>query len=114
MCADTVLRARVRIQRGGLIQALKFLKRVRSRSDHVSLSYDGRSILIDCNRCKAEIEAVGNWNLLVTLPRVNFMELMRLTKLLPETVEMTVNDSCLQVHTWSFETESIIDMKAPR
>ena len=111
MRVDSELRAGVRVERDALMQALEFLRRSRARAVRVSLSYDGRSILVDCDRCKTEVAAEGTWELLVTLRRTHFMALLRVAKFLPQTMEMVVADSRLRVHTWLFETESILDAR---
>jgi hypothetical protein len=111
MCTSPGLRASVSIERDGLARALKFLKRARTRAEHVRLSYDGHTMLVDCGRCKAEVVGVGGWDVVVILRRESFMRLLPVARLLPKSVEMAVAGEHLRVHSWSLEIESIMETR---
>lgn len=102
------VQAEVCVQRDALVQSLTFLKRRGPMAEGVKLSSAGKALLIDGGRWKAEVPAVGAWPVVVTLATDRLCELLRLVRLLPETVVVTVADPYLRVESWSLEAESVV------
>ena len=71
------------------------------------LSSAGKALLIDGGRWKAEVPAVGAWPVVVTLHTDRLYELLRLVRLLPETLLVAVADPYLRVEGWSLEAEAV-------
>jgi hypothetical protein len=101
------VQAEVLVQRDALVEALTFLKRLGPMEEEVKLSSAGKALLIDGGRWKAEVPAVGVWPVVVTLRTDRLYEVLRLKRLLPETVVVAVADPYLRVHDWSLETETV-------
>ena len=101
------VQAEVCVQRDALVQTLTFLKRLGPMEEEVKLSSAGKALLIDGGRWKAEVPAVGVWPVVVTLHTDRLYELLRLVRLLPETIVVAVADPYLRVDSWSLEADSV-------
>ena len=101
------VQAEVCVQRDALVQTLTFLKRRGPMAEGVKLSSAGKALLIDGGGWKAEVPAVGVWPVVVTLRTDRLYEVLRLKRLLPETVAVAVADPYLRVHDWSLEVETV-------
>ena len=101
------MQAEVRVERDALAQTLTFVRRRGWMAEDIKLSSSARALLIDGGRWKAEVPAVGEWPVVVTLHTDRLYELLRLVRLLPETVVVAVADPYLRVDDWSLEVETV-------